>query len=78
MVSDGLIADKRELYGQSLQLPLFGHVTLGSTTAEEGDGRLRTESGFHGKLTRVQVWQRALDAATDIPRQVRKGSLGCH
>ena len=31
----------------------------------------RTESGFHGKLTRVQVWQRALDASTEIPRQVR-------
>ena len=50
--------------------PAFGFVTLGSATLND-DGRTRTESGFQGKLTRVQVWNRALDAATDIPRQVR-------
>ncbi len=72
LVSDGLIADKREQYGGSpeLALPEFGYVTLGSTESEDGQN-IRTESGFHGKLTRVQVWQRALDAATEIPRQVQ-------
>ena len=69
LVSDGLIADKRENYGEGLALNEFGYVTLGST--ESPDGRTRTETGFQGKLTRVQVWQRALDAASEIPRQVR-------
>ena len=70
LVSDGLIADKRETsYGQGLKLPSFGYVTLGSTESE--DGRTRTESGFQGKLTKVQIWNRELDAATQIPRQVR-------
>lgn len=71
LVSDGLIADKREQYGVGLAIPHeFGYVTLGSTESE--DKRVtRTESGFHGKLTKVQLWQRALDAGTDIPRQVK-------
>ena len=69
LVADGLIADKRENYGIGYALPSYGYVTLGSTMESE-DGRTRTESGFHGKLTRVQVWQRALDASTEIPRQV--------
>ena len=70
LVSDGLIADKRANYGLGYSLPQFGYVTLGSTM-ESDDGRTRTESGFHGKLTRVQVWQRAVDAGTEIQRQVR-------
>jgi len=69
LVSDGLIADKRE-YGYRSYMPEFGYVTLGSTEAGS-DGRTRTESGFQGKLTRVQLWNRALDAANEIPRQVR-------
>ena len=67
MVSDGLIADRRENYGAGLYLPEYGYVTLGSTYLH---GRTRTESGFHGKLTRVQIWNRALNTANEIPRQV--------
>jgi len=48
LVSDGLIADKREDYGQLLYMPENGYVTLGSTQAG-GDGRTRTESGFQGR-----------------------------
>ena len=71
LVSDGLIADKREMYGPDMTLPAdFGYVTLGSTQSEDPAVR-RTESGFHGKLTRVQLWNRALDAGSEIPRQVR-------
>lgn len=33
--------------------------------------QFRTESGFHGKLTRVQVWQRSLGVVAEIQRQVR-------
>jgi len=74
LVSDGLIADKRTNYGLERTLPMFGYVTLGST--ESDDGRTRTESGFQGKLTRVQMWETALDVATTIPRQVRSFGKG--
>ena len=45
----------------------FGHVTLGSTE--------KTDSGFHGKLTRVQAWSRALDTNREIPLQVKSLNL---
>ena len=67
-MSDGLIADKRTNYGMERSMSSFGYVTLGSTESE--DGRTRTESGFQGKLTRVQMWQKALDVTSQIPRQV--------
>lgn len=68
MAADGLIADKRTSYGIDRTMYKFGYVTLGST--ESDDGRTRTESGFQGKLTRVQMWQKALDVTSQIPRQV--------
>ena len=45
----------------------FGYVTLGSTE--------KTDSGFHGKLTRVQAWSRALDTNREIPLQVKSLNL---
>lgn len=30
-----------------------------------------TESGFQGHLTKVQIWNRALDVTTEIQKQVR-------
>jgi hypothetical protein len=74
LAADGLIADKRTNYGVERALAKFGYVTLGSTESE--DGRTRTESGFQGKLTRVQMWQKALDVTSQIPRQVRPEKLG--
>ena len=69
LFSDGLIGDKREQYGVGRAMPPFGFVTLGSTDADNENGRTRTESGFHGKLTRVQVWNRALSLPT-VQQQV--------
>jgi len=40
LVSDGLIADKRENYGVGYSLSPYGYVTLGSTMEGE-DGRTR-------------------------------------
>ena len=73
LTADGIKADTRPDYHIDFTLPEFGYVTLGST--ETSDGRLRTESGFHGKLTRVQAWSRALDVNTDIPLQVKSLNL---
>lgn len=53
-----------------VSLPLFHEITQNPKLILNFY-HFRTESGFHGKLTRVQVWQRALDAGTEIPRQVR-------
>jgi len=73
LTADGIRADLREGFAQDRVMPEFGYVTLGST--ETGDGRLRTESGFHGKLTRVQAWNRALDTNREIPLQVKSLNL---
>ena len=73
LTADGIRADIRDGFGQDRTLPEFGYVTLGST--ETGDGRLRTESGIHGKLTRVQAWNRALDTNREIPLQVKSLNL---
>ena len=73
LTADGIRADTRADYHVDLTLPPYGYVTLGST--ETGDGRLRTESGFHGKLTRVQAWDRALDTNREIPLQVQSLNL---
>ena len=69
LTADSVIADRKDGVGFEKILPAYGYVTLGSEESE--DGRLRTESGFHGKLTRVQVWERALDTQLEIPRQVK-------
>lgn len=65
---DSVISDKAPGYGAEKVLAPYGYVTLGSLESE--DGRTRTESGFHGKLSRVQIWNRALDTQLEIPRQV--------
>ena len=64
LISDGLIGDKREAYGVGASLPNYGHVTLGSTDTD------KSGSGFHGKLTRVQVWDRVLSLPT-VQQQVQ-------
>ena len=63
------IIDRRSSYGQGNSLPQYGYVTLGSYKSSEG--RTRTESGFHGKLNKVQVWNRVLSEEREIPNQVR-------
>ena len=47
LTADSVIADKKDGIGFEKSLPAYGYVTLGSE--ESSDGRLRTESGFHGK-----------------------------
>ena len=46
LVSDGLIADRRELYGNDLQLNQFGYVTLGSTESLGRKGNRDMRSGL--------------------------------
>lgn len=44
-------------------------VTLGKPRS--GNPKAYTESGFQGKLTKVQIWSRALDVTGEIQKQVR-------
>eukprot|EP00096_Caligus_rogercresseyi_P005025 TRINITY_DN1980_c0_g2_i1.p1 TRINITY_DN1980_c0_g2~~TRINITY_DN1980_c0_g2_i1.p1 ORF type:complete len:2992 (-),score=731.35 TRINITY_DN1980_c0_g2_i1:531-9380(-) len=73
LISDGLIADKREDYGTGQVTPTYGYITLGSLSGDPGhpgQGTVRTGSGFTGRLTKVQMWSRALDPGSEISRQV--------
>ena len=70
LIADGVIGAKRENFGLDKVLPQHGYVTLGSSIDPEDSGRTRTESGFKGKLTRVQVWNRELSIAQEIQNQV--------
>lgn len=38
---------------------------------QSGNPKAYTESGFQGHLTKVQIWNRALDVTTEIQKQVR-------
>merc|ERR1719410_3241167 len=69
MTADGIKADNKADYGVGKLLPDYGYVTLGSTGSKNG------QTGFHGKLTRVQAWSRALDISRDIPLQVKSLNL---
>ena len=70
LTADGILGDRPETaYGAGKTLQEYGYVTLGSTDTDEG--RSKTESGFTGKLTRVQAWNRALDDKLEIPNQVK-------
>ena len=70
LICDGITGAKRDSFGKGKELPEFGYVTLGSPQYLQGDGRTRTQSGFHGKLARVQVWNRAL-TGTEIQYQAQ-------
>ncbi|XP_046990617.1 sushi, von Willebrand factor type A, EGF and pentraxin domain-containing protein 1 [Schistocerca americana] len=69
LITEGLIASKVEGYGGGRKLPQHAWVTLGKPSASNPRGYI--ESGFQGHLTKVQVWNRALDVTNEIQKQVR-------
>lgn len=44
-------------------------MTLGKP--RNGNPKAYTETGFQGRLTKVQIWSRALDVTGEIQKQVR-------
>lgn len=48
---------------------ISGWVTLGKPRS--GNPKAYTETGFQGRLTKVQLWNRALDVTGEIQKQVR-------
>ncbi|XP_026678835.1 uncharacterized protein LOC103508436, partial [Diaphorina citri] len=69
LITEGLIAGKVENYGSGKSLPQYGWVVLGKPRPD--NIKAYTEAGFEGKLTKVQIWNRALDFTNEIQKQVR-------
>lgn len=67
LVTDTAVAATKE-YGMGGRLPSFGWVVLGAPV--ENSVTLLGE-GFHGRLSRVNIWNRPLDMTSEIPSQIR-------
>lgn len=50
---------------------ISGYVTLGSPFSADEQATGPRDPGFHGYLSRVNIWGRALDVSVEIPIQVR-------
>lgn len=60
---------QREYYYNQFSFIFSLWVTLGKPQSD--NPKAYTESGFQGHLTKVQIWNRALDVTNDIQKQVR-------
>jgi hypothetical protein len=67
LTTDSVIVDRRSGYGNQKTLTAHGWVTLGSPDMSVSPDI----AGFHGRLSRVNVWSRPLNVLSDIPKQVR-------
>ncbi|XP_055681349.1 sushi, von Willebrand factor type A, EGF and pentraxin domain-containing protein 1 isoform X2 [Lutzomyia longipalpis] len=72
LITEGLIASKAE-YGGGRQLPEYAWAVLGRPQPESGltAGATYAEAGFQGKITKAQIWGRALDVTSELQKQVR-------
>ncbi|GAB6028275.1 hypothetical protein CHUAL_002455 [Chamberlinius hualienensis] len=71
LVVDAVLVGTFPEYAQGKQLPLFGYVTLGSPFNADEQSSSPRDPGFHGYISRVNIWDRALDVSVEIPMQVR-------
>lgn len=70
LITDTAVAGVVTGYVQKDKLPTYGWMSLGAPVDVE-DMRVKAESGFHGRLSRVNVWERTLDFSQEIPGQFR-------
>ncbi|XP_055387901.1 uncharacterized protein LOC129616312 isoform X2 [Condylostylus longicornis] len=71
LITEGLIASKTE-YGGGRNLPKYAWAVLGRPQPEESTASATyAEAGFQGKITKAQIWGRALDVTSEIQKQVR-------
>ncbi len=68
LVTDTAVASTVADYGAGGRLPAYGWVALGAPFEDELP---RLGEGFHGRLSRVNLWNRPLDMAVEIPSQIR-------
>jgi hypothetical protein len=72
LITEGLIASKAE-YGGGRRLNKYAWAVLGRPQPDEmlQNSQNYPEAGFQGKITKTQIWGRALDVTTEIQKQVR-------
>ncbi|KAI1303707.1 Fibropellin-1 [Halotydeus destructor] len=68
LVTDTAVAGAAD-YVHDGRLPSYGWVVLGAPVNAEG--KSMPMSGFHGKVSRVNMWSRPLDQLAEIPAQYR-------
>ncbi|XP_042883171.1 sushi, von Willebrand factor type A, EGF and pentraxin domain-containing protein 1-like isoform X2 [Penaeus japonicus] len=69
LTTDAVVVAQVEGFGQDRMLPMYAWVTLGSVESEFAG--YTNERGFHGRIARLNAWNRPLDFRTEIPKMVR-------
>ncbi|XP_013781236.1 uncharacterized protein LOC106465521 [Limulus polyphemus] len=54
---------------RNVTLPQYGWITLGAPMNEKN--KAIVQKGFHGRISRVNIWGRPLDMTSEIPSQFR-------
>lgn len=81
LITDSAVAAVRSAYARDEQLDShfrYAYLNLGAelSLADELNNRLVPASGFYGRLSRVNVWSKALDINSEIPKQFRNCKAG--
>lgn len=69
LMMDTALAGSVTDYVVGMSLPKYGWVNLGAPLNHEN--KAVAGAGFHGRLSRVNIWNRPLDLSTEIPIQFR-------
>ncbi|GFW80085.1 sushi, von Willebrand factor type A, EGF and pentraxin domain-containing protein 1 [Trichonephila clavipes] len=69
IMMDTALAGFVDNYISGTTLPKYGWVNLGAPLNHEN--KAEAGAGFHGRLSRVNVWDRPLDVSTELPVQFR-------
>ncbi|KAG8179313.1 hypothetical protein JTE90_016418 [Oedothorax gibbosus] len=69
LMMDTALAGFVSQYVSEDTLPRYGWVNLGAPLNQEN--KAVAGAGFHGRLSRVNIWDRTLDVTTEIPTQFR-------
>ncbi|XP_071520140.1 uncharacterized protein uif isoform X2 [Panulirus ornatus] len=69
LTTDAVVVAQVEGYAKGRQLPMYGWLSLGSV--ETRFTGYNDERGFHGRVARLNAWNRPLDFRTEIPKMVR-------
>ncbi|XP_028967225.1 uncharacterized protein LOC108863645 [Galendromus occidentalis] len=70
LITDTALAGVVTGYVKGERLPPYGWLSLGAPV-DTDEMRTKPESGFHGRLSRVNIWDRVLDQNHEIPGQFR-------
>ncbi|CAA3006472.1 sushi, von Willebrand factor type A, EGF and pentraxin domain-containing 1 isoform X1 [Olea europaea subsp. europaea] len=79
LITDAAVAATRTSYARDESLETyakFGYLNLGAELSQDDSNRALEGSGFFGRLSRVNVWSKALDINSEIPKQFRSCKAG--